>query len=95
MATRPTGLDRSVMPLYDDGMRTIIELPEEQLRALDAWRHARGISRAEAIRRAVANLLEDEVESRVSVDAAFGLWRSRELDGLTEQERLRTEWDER
>lgn len=84
-----------MMPLYDDGMRTIIELPEEQLRALDAWRHARGISRAEAVRRAVAILLEDEAETRVSVDAAFGLWRSRGLDGLIEQERLRAEWDER
>lgn len=76
-------------------MRTIIELPEEQLVALDAWRRARGISRAEAVRRAVAHLLEGEAEARTAVDAAFGLWRGRGLDGLEEQERLRAEWDER
>lgn len=84
-----------MMTAYDDGMRTIIELPEEQLRALDAWRHVRGISRAEAVRRAVANLLEDEAHARASVDAAFGLWSDRGLDGLVEQERLRAEWGER
>ena len=95
MATRPVGLDRPVMPFYDDEMRTIIELPEEQLRALDAWRQVRGISRAEAVRRAVANLLEDEAQVRAAVDAAFGLWSDRSLDGLAEQERLRAEWDER
>lgn len=54
-------------------MRTIIELPEEQLHALDAWRQARGISRAEAVRRAVTNLLEDATHKRAAIDAAFGL----------------------
>ena len=83
------------MTLYDDVMRTIIELPEDQLRALDAWRSPRGISRAEAVRRAVAHLLEDEAQTRAAVDAAFGLWSDRQLDGLAEQDRLRAEWDDR
>lgn len=83
------------MPSYDNGMRTIVELPEDQLRALDAWREARGISRAEAVRRAVANLLADEVQVRAAVESAFGLWSDRGLDGLDEQRRLRGEWDER
>ncbi len=84
-----------MMPSYDNGMRTIIELPEDQLRALDAWREARGISRAEAVRRAVSNLLADEVHVRAAVESAFGLWRDRGVDGLDEQERLRREWDGR
>jgi len=53
------------------------------------------MTRAEAVRRAVAGLLQDEDEVRRSVDAAFGLWRGRSLDGLSEQERLRAEWDDR
>mgnify|MGYP002632820227 CR=1 FL=1 len=84
-----------MMTAYDDGMRTIIELPEEQLRALDAWRQVRGISRAEAVRRAVATLLGDEIQVRAAVDAAFGLWSHRSVDGLAEQDRLRAEWEER
>ncbi len=90
-----TGLDLSMMTAYDDGMRTIIELPDEQLRALDAWRRTRGMTRAEAVRRAVAGLLQDEEEVRTAVDSAFGLWRGRDIDGLAEQERLRAEWDDR
>ena len=83
------------MPHHDDGVRTIIELPTDQLRALDAWREARGLSRAEAVRRAVASLLADEAQARVAVDAAFGIWSSRGVDGLAEQERLRKDWDGR
>lgn len=83
------------MTAYDDGVRTIIELPDEQLRALDAWRYTRGLSRAEAVRRAVANLLEDQTQVQAAVDAAFGIWSHRALDGLAEQERLRAEWDDR
>lgn len=84
-----------MMPTYDDAMRTIIELPEEQLRALDAWRQSRGVSRAEAVRRAVAELLGNGEQVRAAADAAFGLWRDRGVDGLDEQQRLRAEWDER
>lgn len=82
-----------MMTSYDDDMRTIIEIPEEQLRALDMWRHTRGISRAEAVRLAVANLLEGAARARTSMEAAFGLWSDRQLDGLAEQERVRAEWD--
>ena len=84
-----------MMPSYDDGMRTIIEIPDEQLRALDAWRRTRGMTRAEAVRRAVAGLLQDEDEVRTAVESAFGLWRGRDIDGLAEQDRLRAEWDDR
>jgi metal-responsive CopG/Arc/MetJ family transcriptional regulator len=35
-------------------MRTIVDLPDEQLAALDAYTKSEGISRAEAVRRAVA-----------------------------------------
>lgn len=90
-----TSLDASMMPSYDDGMRTIIEIPDEQLRALDAWRRTRGMTRAEAVRRAVAGLLQDEDEVRTAVESAFGLWRGRGIDGLAEQDRLRAEWDDR
>ena len=70
-------------------MRTIIELPEEQLEALDALCRREKISRAEGIRRAVAVLVRQRA---AGADRAFGLWRDRAEDGLAYQRRLRREW---
>jgi Arc/MetJ-type ribon-helix-helix transcriptional regulator len=80
---------------YDDVMRKIVDLPEEQLTALDAWRSVRGVSRAEAIRRAVASLLASDEARHEALTATQGLWASRDEDGLAYQERLRGEWDGR
>lgn len=84
-----------MMTLYDDDMRTIVDIPEEQLAALDLWRAAHGLSRAEAVRRAVTKLLDTDEARQGAVDAAAGLWAGRVVDGLAEQERLRGEWDDR
>lgn len=53
--------------------RTIIDIPESQLRDLDARCKALGISRAEAIRRAVDEFLRG---AKQEVRAAYGLWSS-------------------
>ena len=72
-------------------MRTIIDLPSAQLEALDAWCRRDRISRAEAIRRAVAVTVGQQTEAARS--AAFGLWRGRRgPDGLTYERRIRREW---
>ena len=78
------------MPSYDDGMRTIVELPEEQLRDLAKLCRQENISRAEAIRRAVA----EYSRRRRAGDSrrAFGLWRGRRRDGLAYERRLRRQW---
>jgi hypothetical protein len=75
-------------------MRTIIDLEEEQLQRLDAWALQERISRAEAVRRAVQQLLQ---RSEPAADAGFGLWRQAgpltpERDGLALQQALRDEW---
>ncbi len=72
-------------------MRTIIELPLAQLQALDTLCVREGISRAEAIRRAVAEHLE---RHRADAAGAFGIWRARRIgDSVRYQRRLRQEWD--
>jgi hypothetical protein len=72
-------------------MRTIIDLPPDQLDALDDICRREAISRAEAVRRAVALLVRQRGASPSGV--AFGLWRGRRTtDGLRYQERLRREW---
>jgi metal-responsive CopG/Arc/MetJ family transcriptional regulator len=71
-------------------VRTIIDLPREQVEALDDQCRREGISRAEAVRRAVADHLRKY--SQTAARSAFGLWRGRRLDGLKYQEALRREW---
>lgn len=71
-------------------MRTIIQLPDEFLKALDRVAKDRGLSRAEVIRQAIAHYLEQERPAEAG--EAFALWRDRDLDGLAYEDALRAEW---
>lgn len=71
-------------------MRTIIDIPAGLLEDIDAVARADNISRAEAIRRAMAAYLEKRKTPRT--DAAFGIWRSRKVDALAYEDELRSEW---
>lgn len=77
-------------------MRTIIDLPDEQLRALDTVRRRLGISRAEAVRRALRLYLAEasESEHEAGRDPAFGLWADYPEDPMIEVRRRRELWDE-
>ena len=72
-------------------MRTVIDLPDEQIEPLKALASSLNVSRAELIRRAVADYLR-RFEAPAD-DTAFGIWRQRGEDGLASQERMRSEWD--
>ena len=78
-------------------MRTIVELPDAQIKALARFCRREGVSRAEAIRRAVDKLVADGemAEAQQNLQAGFGLWRGRKLDGRRHVEALRAEWEER
>jgi metal-responsive CopG/Arc/MetJ family transcriptional regulator len=52
-------------------MRTIVDIPDQNTKALDAVCGRENISRAEAVRRAVA---DDLARHKGGGDAAFGLW---------------------
>jgi len=68
-------------------MRTIVDLPAEQIRALDEICEREAISRAEAVRRAVARYVAEE--SAGDADDAFGLWHGRSIDALAYEDELR------
>jgi len=70
-------------------MRTIVDIPEQNIQALDAICGREHISRAEAVRRAVADYL---TRNKSEGDAAFGIWKGRGQDGLTYEDALRDEW---
>jgi len=90
------GIDRQTISPYDIAMRTIIDLPPEQIRALDGYRKKQGISRAEAVRRAVASFLPAKPGKQFDFrkDPAFGSSRDfRKEDSVELVRRLRKEWE--
>jgi metal-responsive CopG/Arc/MetJ family transcriptional regulator len=86
-----------MMTCYDDVMRTIIDLPEEQVEALRQYCERMHVSRAEAVRRAIDGLVNSEEERRArraqAIKASFGIWKDRGVDTDTYLAELRAEWD--
>lgn len=72
-------------------MRTIVDLPLDQIEKLDKVRQSVGISRAEAVRRAVEQYLSHQLPADES--EAFGIWKGRGIDSLEYQKKLREEWE--
>ena len=70
--------------------RIVIDLPDEDLRLLDAIKDVQKKPRAEIIRAAIGGYLEN---NRVGeTESAFGIWRLENGDGLAFQTALREEW---
>jgi metal-responsive CopG/Arc/MetJ family transcriptional regulator len=77
-------------------MRTIVDLPEEQIKALDAYRKKHGVSRAEAVRRAIAAFIPPKQCEKTDFlkHPAFGSSKTlRKEDSSDLVRRLRAEWD--
>lgn len=78
-------------------MRTIIDLPDAQIAQLAEYCRRERISRAEAIRRAVASLLIrhnlERSQCESDLEAAFGAWKHKDIDGVEYQRSMRAEWD--
>ena len=77
-------------------MRTIIELEDSDAGRLDAWAKSQKISRTEAVRQAVSQMLARTAPPQGS---GFGLWANGQpipanRDGLALQRELREEWPE-
>ncbi len=71
-------------------MRTLIDIPEYYVAALDLLRRRRGVSRSAVIREAVHDYLDRNLQP--DADVGFGLWAENTIDGVEYQRRLRTEW---
>jgi metal-responsive CopG/Arc/MetJ family transcriptional regulator len=71
-------------------MRTLVDIPEDELEELNSLSRTRKVSRAALIRQAVAGFL---AENRAGLEDSFGMWKKREVDGVRYQEKLRDEWE--
>lgn len=70
-------------------MRTLVDIPEQQIEALAVICGAENKSRSEIIRLAIAAYVEQHAPAPVNV---FGLWKNKPVDGLVYQQTVRSEW---
>jgi predicted transcriptional regulator len=71
-------------------MKTLIEIDDADVHALDEMASRQKVSRSALIRRAVGDFLAQNKGG--DIEAAFGLWRDNKVDGLRYQRKLRSEW---
>jgi len=74
-------------------MRTLIDLPEDDMRWLDRKASETGRSRAAVVREAVSQYRAGEATK--GIERYFGLWKDRSdiVDGLDYERKIRAEWD--
>ena len=86
---------------YHKEMRTIVDIPEDQVKALDLLGKKDEVSRAELVRRAVDMYLESQKTAAAgATEKYFGfLDDSSEafegMDSLGYEQNIRSEWDQR
>jgi len=74
-------------------MRTLVDIPEPQLRELTRLSKRKRVSRAAVIREAVsAYLARHQSKTEKDMREAFGLWRDLKIDSVEYQRKLRDEW---
>jgi metal-responsive CopG/Arc/MetJ family transcriptional regulator len=71
-------------------MRTLVDIGDTEVKALDRLAQREKVSRAALIRKAIDDFLARNSSTR-EVEA-FGLWGDRKVDGLEYQEDMRREW---
>ncbi|ABC94444.1 hypothetical conserved protein (plasmid) [Rhizobium etli CFN 42] len=71
-------------------MRTLVDIGDPEVKALDRLAQREKMSRAALIRKAINDFL---ARNNADIEAeAFGLWGDRKIDGLAYQENMRREW---
>ena len=70
-------------------MRTLVDIDEQRIRALDGWARSAKRARAALIREAIGEYLRRRRDE--PTDDAFGAW-GEGPDGVTYQQALRAEW---
>ena len=71
-------------------MRTLVDIPDGQIKNLAILCAIKKKTRADLIRAAIAEYLE-KYKPAAAADV-FGIWKSHGIDGLDFQKKVRSEW---
>ncbi len=72
-------------------MRTLVDIPEDELGRLTELSKSRQVSRAHLVRCAISEYLQ--AQPKDALEEAFGMWADRKIDALAYQEQMRREWE--
>lgn len=72
-------------------MKILLDMPQDKVHLLDSIAKIQGKSRSELIRQSVEKFIE--FESVVALEQCFGAWKTKKIDGVKLQRKLRKEWD--
>ncbi len=72
--------------------RFLVDLTEKQKAALERLGAKEKRSRASLIREAIDVLVQSRKKKKSALDATFGLWGDRAIDGVEYQRKIRSEW---
>ncbi|HBI7614133.1 CopG family transcriptional regulator [Escherichia coli] len=70
--------------------RILLELSDEAIKRLDDLEVQRNLPRADLLREAIEQYLENQ--SQTAISSALGIWQGCEEDGVEYQRKLREEW---
>ena len=73
-------------------MRTIIDIPDVQVKVLNQLSKKKKVSRAEIVRQALTNYITEYTSTKKSYKESFGIWKDKKLDSIEYQRQLRNEW---
>ncbi len=74
-------------------MRTIIDIPDKDIKILNQLSKKKKISRAEIIRQALTNYITEYSKLKKSYRNSFGVWKDKKIDSVKYQKQLRSEWE--
>ena len=74
-------------------MRTIVDIPDAQIKILDNLSKKKKLSRAKIIRQALTNYITNYTKGQKGYESAFGIWKDKKLDSVVYQQKLRDEWN--
>ena len=73
-------------------MRTIVDIPDNQVKVLRQLSEQKKISRAEIIRQAITDHIANNTKIANNHEKAFGIWKNTKTDAIAYQRKLRDEW---
>ena len=71
--------------------RILVDIPDQHIAVLNDIAATDSVPRAELIRNAVMRYVREHAEE-ANPQAAFGIWKGKNTDGLEYQEEKRSEW---
>ena len=72
-------------------MRTLVDIPDGDLKKLQSLSKTRKVSRAQLVRCAISEYVKREQGD--SLNQLAGIWADRNIDGLEYQMAMREEWN--